>query len=74
MPTLSLTLTDAALAKLVDAMCDVYRYSATLPNGNANPETRAQFARRMVIVQLKQQVRQAEGRKAQAAIPEIEIT
>ena len=48
MATVSFTNPDAVMPRVMDAFAAVYGYSSTLPNGDANPETEAQFARRMV--------------------------
>lgn len=50
--TISFTCSDAAATELVDAFCDRYNYAA---NQQAS-ETRAQFARRMLIEQIKAMV------------------
>jgi hypothetical protein len=58
MPTITLTLSDAAATELVDALCAQGLYSPVLGDGSPNPETRAQFARRMILVGLKRIVRE----------------
>ena len=48
MATVSFTIPDAVMPRVTDAFVAVYGYSSTLPNGDPNPETQVQFARRMV--------------------------
>jgi hypothetical protein len=36
------------LTRIIDAFALAYNYKTTLPDGSANPETKANFARRMV--------------------------
>lgn len=59
--TLSYTFTNADAAEVTDALCQRYGYQATLPDGSGgtipNPETRGQFAKRMVGEWVKSEVK-----------------
>lgn len=50
MATISITIPDAALARVIDAFANQYNYSAYLDEEETipNPETAAQFAKRMI--------------------------
>jgi len=48
MATISFDVPNAVLPRLADAFAATYGYQATLPDGTANPETKNQFAQRMV--------------------------
>lgn len=65
MPTISLTLSTAAATELTDAFG--VDYQATLPDGSANPEPKAQFARRQLIAMVKEHVLLYRRRQAAAA-------
>lgn len=56
----------SALVRTVDALCGFNNYQATI-DGVANPESRNQFAKRMVAIWLKQQVASWESNIASAA-------
>jgi hypothetical protein len=61
MADITITLTPAAaLTRAVDAICALYGYQ-TLINGNPNPETRNNFAKRIVAEWVKAQVVQYES-------------
>lgn len=66
MATLSIDIPDAKAAVVRDAICSVYGYKDTLPNGSANPQTKAQF----VQVQMKKWAQNAliEYKHRQATI------
>ena len=59
MPTITYTVSAAAATEIVDALCGVFHYRDTIlvaGNPQPNPETRAQFARRMQVQWLKERV------------------
>lgn len=66
--TISLQLSDAAAAEVVNALCAQYNYQATDGDGQPNPETPAQFARRMLIQWVKGVVLTQRRATALAAI------
>lgn len=74
MATLTLTLSDAAMAELRDAFGENYR--ATLPNGSPNPQTKAQYSRQQLIDWIKTYIRDYRRRQAAlaAAADEPDIT
>jgi hypothetical protein len=84
MATLSLTYDtgSVSLTRIQDAIAAAYGYQATIPDGNGgtipNPESKAQFARRMIGVHIKSVVRNQELAAARAAsetsIAEITLT
>jgi hypothetical protein len=47
MATITFTIPDAQIGQLVDDICLALNYQETI-NGSANPETKAQFAKRMI--------------------------
>lgn len=51
----------ADLTRAVDAYCALYNYQALLPGGGANPETRNQFAKRMVANWIKDTTKEYEA-------------
>jgi hypothetical protein len=63
MAVISITISDAELPRVINAVCSQYNYQATV-NGSPNPETKAQFAKRMMIVWLKDNVKADEVRAA----------
>ena len=67
MAVISVTIPDAVAGRVRAAVCARYRYSATLPDGSANPETQGQFVQRMVREFLKNAVRSHEAKVAGAA-------
>ena len=67
MPTLTLTLSDAAQAELVDTFGE--GYSATLPGGGSNPQTKGQYARQQLIAFIRTQIR--DYRRRQAALAAV---
>ena len=77
MPDITFTLTQAQLARLIEAVTVTGGYVARLEDGQPNPETRAQFTRREIREHLQAIVRHYEhDRDAQAlpAPPELEVT
>lgn len=77
MPDVTFTLSAAHLTRLVDAVAFVDGYQPRLEGGAPNPETKSQFAKRMIGLRLKDLVRGYENEAAQRALPpapEIDIT
>lgn len=77
MPDIVFSLSAAHLTRLIDAAAAVYGYEPRLEDGRPNPETKAQFAKRMIAQRLKDLVRNHEdeqARRAVSAAPEIEVT
>lgn len=66
MAQISITIPDSVLNRVVDAICAQHDYQATI-NGAPNPETKSQFARRMIREFVKGCVRRQEMADAQAA-------
>lgn len=60
MATLSITIPDNQVARVNDAIAALFNYQTTI-NGSPNPETKAQFSRRMIIENLKRLVAQGES-------------
>lgn len=58
---ITLTIPDADMPRVVNAICLVNDYQDTI-NGVPNPETKNQFAKRMLILEIKIWVRDAELR------------
>lgn len=77
--TISRTLTNSQAARLVDAYCGKYEYQSTVPDPNnpdltiPNPETRAQFAERMLIYRAFKEfvIKYERGVKQEAATSAI---
>lgn len=67
MTQITLNIPDAVLPRVINGISRQYEYRDTLPDGTPNPETRAQFARRQVILWVKRTVRQAEVEAAREA-------
>lgn len=61
MATIRLQIPDAWLPRLVDAICHVYGYIERDDDGRPNPETKGQFAERIIREFLKRTVMQSEG-------------
>jgi hypothetical protein len=63
------------LSRIIDAFAKAYKYEAII-NGAPNPETKAQFARRMVQLYIRDVVVSTERNVAVAAIAptELELT
>lgn len=84
MANITLTIPDAQLARVIDGICLYYNYAATIltvGGGSSvpNPETKAQFAKRMLIEQTKIWIATVEGSTAQktsydTALSQITIT
>lgn len=78
MPDVVFTLSAAHLTRLIDAVCAVEQYQATI-NGAPNPETRAQFTKRKIGEHIKSlvQVYENDLLRQSTIIPravEIDIT
>lgn len=54
----SITVPDDKQAEIVDTLAKAHGWTATLPDGTPNPETRAQAARRGVVQYLKSTYRE----------------
>lgn len=65
MASISVTIPDAVLPRVLNAFASRYGYLATLTNADdqpvANPETKAQFAKRMLAEHIKRVVREEEA-------------
>lgn len=77
-PTITIDIDNAGnLTRAVDATCAKFNYQ-TLINGVANPETRNQFAKRMVALTVKGWIAEYEGElaaiTARAAVGSVGIT
>jgi len=64
MAQITFTFPDAVAPRVVTAICFNGNYQDELESGVPNPETKAQFARRMVMEWVKDQVRTYEGNTA----------
>lgn len=65
MAQISITIPDGKLNRVVNAVCIANHYREFQSDGTTpNPETKAQFTRRMVVEQIKQWVAIADGIKA----------
>lgn len=56
---LSITIADAQATRVIDGICTRHDYQPTI-NGVPNPETKNQFAKRMLIQDIKLMVRDSE--------------
>ena len=63
--TLTITMTDAQGARAVTAICARHGYQATI-DGQPNPETAGQFAKRQMIEWVKTQVKIYEAEQSAA--------
>lgn len=70
MATISITIADADLSRVVTDLCGFYGYQATLTdilgNTTPNPETPNQFARRMIVQSIKSACATYESQQAAA--------
>jgi hypothetical protein len=64
MATISITIKDSQLTRTVDAICGSFGYNGTLEDGTDNPETKAQFAKRMLASYIKSTVLDYESKLA----------
>lgn len=69
--TISLSIPDAQVTRVVNAMCAIGNYQSTLADGSANPQTKAQFAKQMLITYVMNTVKAVE---AQAAVDNARTT
>jgi hypothetical protein len=53
MATVSITVPDAVLPRVVAAFAATFGYAATMPDGTANPETQNAFVKRKVAEYIK---------------------
>lgn len=67
MATISLTIGSGDTARVIDALCSYGGYQALLPDGSANPVTKAAFAKSVLLVVVKDIVRNQERATAIAA-------
>lgn len=82
MATLTFTIPDAALPRVVDAFATAYGYQALIGDPPvANPETRGQFMRRHVMEFIKNTVQAVEvnvaaetARATEIAKPTVSVT
>lgn len=70
MATISITIADSDLQRVVTDICGLFTYQATIPSGvvgvpdTPNPETPGQFAKRMVATQVKTWCKTYEAQQA----------
>lgn len=64
MATISLTIPDAVIQRVLDALTGTYGYRVTLDDGSPNPQTKTQFAKAVVADYVKKIVRQWEAQQA----------
>lgn len=68
---IQLTIPDAVSGRVVNAVAAMNNYQPVVPNGSgamvANPETKAQFAKRMISEKIIQMVKQYETQQAAQA-------
>ncbi len=71
MAQISITIPNASVSRVVDGVCGFFNYQAILisPIGEQtpNPETKNQFAQRMVVVAVKSWVKSFESQQAAEA-------
>lgn len=67
MAVIQIDIPDAQLTRVVNSYSAHYGYSATLPNGTANPQTKGQFAKAQLAKHLKEIVKLQESNTAAAA-------
>jgi len=60
MATITITIPDAIAPRVINGFAKRYNYSPLLENGDANTETKAQFAKRKLVEFIKSAVREAE--------------
>lgn len=64
MATITITIPAGITNRVIDGFAKRFNYSPKLEDGSANPETKAQFAKRKLIEYIKQSVREAEMQEA----------
>ena len=74
MATISFNVTPANLSRLEDVMAERGGYSATLADGEPNPQTKAQFAKSEIARIIKDVVREYELAVARSAVTVSEVT
>lgn len=76
MPTITFTLSAGDLTKVTNALSVRFGYSATLPNGDPNPQTAGEFVRLRIGQWVKEQTLEHEQNLARVAItvPPVVIT
>jgi len=81
--TITLTIPDAQMPKLINALCIRYGYQETIVQEVDgilqtidNPQTKAQFARESIINHLKQVVRDTEYEEARRniVVSDVDVT
>lgn len=68
MSQITLTFPDDQQTRIINGICKDMGYSATLEDGSPNPETKAQFAKRVIIERIKNMVTSGELKEAEEAI------
>jgi len=66
MANITITIPDAIASRVLNGFARRYGYAPTI-DGEPNPETKAQFAKRKLIELIKQAVREAEVQEASNA-------
>lgn len=77
MPTITITMSAAHLARVVAALSERYGYSPTLPDGTPNPQTKPEFVRACLMRWVREGVReheQAAARAAVATVTDVDLT
>lgn len=64
MAQITINIPDAIQERVLNGFAKHYNYSPTLENGDPNPETKAQFAKRKLIEFIKLAVKDAEVQDA----------
>ena len=77
MATVTLTIPNDQVQRVLDAMAGVYGYQSTIPDEDgdpiANPESLPVFAKRMIALKIKNQVKDWEVRQASlTALADVE--
>lgn len=67
MATISFTIPDAVMPRVIDALCGAYGYRDLLPGGVPNPLSRPQYAREQVRLFIQAAVRAWEAQQASDA-------
>lgn len=64
MANITITIPDSQLTRVLDGIAKDCNYQLTI-NGSSNPETKAQFAKRIIIERVKSMVLAGERKKAE---------
>ena len=56
MATITLTIPDAQLLRIQNALCALYGYQTKLPDGSANPVSQAAFSKQQIVNYIQQSV------------------